>query len=192
MRLKYYLRGLGIGILVTTVILMIAFARSDRSMSDAEVMERARELGMVMEDERTPADQKLQGTEADPVSTEGTGAPDETGQSGVPDDTGNPDGTDVPGGTGAPGGTDTLDTQNGAEGGNTVTQQELTVEVGDSSNMVAQKLAQLGLVDNAEAFNQYMMDNGYASGVLPGTILIPQGASYEEIAQMLVDKELQR
>lgn len=45
MRLKYFLRGVGIGILVTTIILTVTHA-SERRMSDSEVIDRAIELGM--------------------------------------------------------------------------------------------------------------------------------------------------
>lgn len=45
MRLKYFLRGVGIGILVTTIILTATHA-SERKMSDSEVIDRAIELGM--------------------------------------------------------------------------------------------------------------------------------------------------
>lgn len=48
MKLKYYLRGLGIGIIVTTIVLMISFSRNEKTMSDDEVIERATQLGMVM------------------------------------------------------------------------------------------------------------------------------------------------
>lgn len=48
MKLKYYLRGLGLGILVTAVILMIVNRTSSaQPMSDREVMQRAAELGMI-------------------------------------------------------------------------------------------------------------------------------------------------
>lgn len=45
MRLKYFLRGLGIGIVVTTIILAISHS-ANRKMSDSEVIERAKKLGM--------------------------------------------------------------------------------------------------------------------------------------------------
>lgn len=45
MRLKYFLRGVGIGILVTTIILTVTHS-SERRMSDSEVIDRAIELGM--------------------------------------------------------------------------------------------------------------------------------------------------
>ncbi len=50
MKLKYYLRGLGIGIIITTIILMIGFSRKGSSLSDEEIIERASRLGMVMQE----------------------------------------------------------------------------------------------------------------------------------------------
>lgn len=47
MNLKYYLRGLGIGIIVTAVVMGAASAGKKETISDAEVMARAAELGMV-------------------------------------------------------------------------------------------------------------------------------------------------
>ncbi len=41
MKLKYYLRGLGIGIIVTTVILAVSFSKKEIKMSDEEIMARA-------------------------------------------------------------------------------------------------------------------------------------------------------
>ena len=46
MNLKYYLRGLGIGIIVTALILGIHYSKTS-SMTDAQVKERAAKLGMV-------------------------------------------------------------------------------------------------------------------------------------------------
>lgn len=45
MRLKYFLRGVGIGVIITTIILSISHC-SNRKMTDNEIIERARELGM--------------------------------------------------------------------------------------------------------------------------------------------------
>ena len=47
MKLRYYLRGLGIGIIVTAVI--ISFTRQPEKLTDAQIKMRALELGMVEE-----------------------------------------------------------------------------------------------------------------------------------------------
>lgn len=47
MEKKYYFRGLGLGIIVTALIMGIALARGEKGkMTDAEVIARAKELGM--------------------------------------------------------------------------------------------------------------------------------------------------
>ena len=50
MKLKYYLRGLGIGIFATVIILTIASLGKKKDLTDEEIIARAKELGMVMED----------------------------------------------------------------------------------------------------------------------------------------------
>lgn len=45
MKLKYFLRGLGIGVIVTTIILTVSHI-DNRKMSDSEIIERAQLLGM--------------------------------------------------------------------------------------------------------------------------------------------------
>ncbi len=47
MRLRHYLRGLGIGMAVTALILHFSVHAAEPSMTDEEVMARARELGMI-------------------------------------------------------------------------------------------------------------------------------------------------
>lgn len=46
-RLKYYLRGLGIGIIVTAVIMGVSAGKKPAELTDAQIVARAKELGMV-------------------------------------------------------------------------------------------------------------------------------------------------
>ena len=50
MKFKYFLRGLGTGIIFATLVCFVAFNTSgSKEISDKEVIERARKLGMVEE-----------------------------------------------------------------------------------------------------------------------------------------------
>lgn len=49
MNLKYYLRGLGIGIIVTALVMGITAAGKNKPLSDSEIIERAKALGMTEE-----------------------------------------------------------------------------------------------------------------------------------------------
>jgi hypothetical protein len=57
MKLKYYMRGLGMGIVLTTLILTIG--KSKETLSDEEIMKRAAELGMVLDEEEDRFDELL-------------------------------------------------------------------------------------------------------------------------------------
>lgn len=59
MKLKYYLRGLGIGMIVTALILGISFShrqgQETQTLTDDQIRERAEQLGMVDSSELTLA-----------------------------------------------------------------------------------------------------------------------------------------
>ena len=62
MERKYYLRGLGIGIAVTAIIMGIALS-GDKAMTDDEIIARAKELGMVENTVLTSGDDEDGGEE---------------------------------------------------------------------------------------------------------------------------------
>lgn len=47
MKRKYYMRGLGLGVLVTAILCAVALPKKTEPMTDAEVIARAKELGYV-------------------------------------------------------------------------------------------------------------------------------------------------
>lgn len=197
MKLKYYLRGLGIGIIVTTLVLMVAFSGKKEKLSDQEIMQRAEQLGMVMAD----AGQ----TETEPETE--TGTEENTGTEAQPDTEQDVQNTEA----GTEGNTDENtetasepetepQTEAAAEPaaqedttGNVVgeVKQEtsgevaFTVKSGESSDTVAFNLYKAGLVDDATAFNRYMISKGYDSRLRTGDFKIRSGASYDEILKVL-------
>ena len=68
MKLKYYLRGVGIGLILAAIIMGIATRSRGREITDAEIMERARKLGMV----------EAEGTLTDYVKASSDGETDDT------------------------------------------------------------------------------------------------------------------
>lgn len=192
MKLKYYLRGLGIGIIVTTVLLMIAFALHKPVMSDADVINRAKQLGMIMpEDEETlQSSENTETTEATEVS-ETTEENTETVQTET--DTENPATTEEPAATETPDQTDTVttdteitgteNTDNGTIEG--ATPYTLVVNRGDVCRVVCENLQANGIVDDAEAFRKFLAQKGFASSISVGSYTIPYGLDYEEIYQIL-------
>lgn len=97
MKRKYYMRGLGIGIVVTAILCAVAMPKKTEPMTDAQVIARAKELGYVKKEGGVTADDidKLK------ENNEGSGTPGVSGEpESTPDVTAEPKGT--PGPTASP------------------------------------------------------------------------------------------
>ena len=192
MKLKYYLRGLGIGIIVTTVILAVSFSKKEIKMSDEEIMARAAQLGMVMQETETTeqgdTEQDPDGTDTGAkteVVTEQTAselleertAAEETAQNteAAAEAQENSANTDE----------ETQAQQEAADAENPSGVYRLVIQKGDVCRIVCEKLAENGVISDAETFRQYLSQIGYASNMRVGNYDIPYGLSNEEIAKIL-------
>lgn len=191
MKLKYYLRGLGIGMMMTALILGISFSHRQelaaQTMTEEQIRERAAELGMVdsgdltlaelqnsarQSTENTSEDGKETQTEASAVITTEPEAVKASEATAEPEAAGAPEITTVP---------DTAAPKQGQTNG-------ITIQKGDSSGSVSRRLYEAGLVEDAGAFDNYLCNNGYSRSINPGTYEIAPGTSEEEIAKIITGK----
>lgn len=209
MKLKYYLRGLGIGILVTTVILSLAGV-GRKNMTDEEVVKRAKELGMVEStllsdlpdqtktDEVRPTEPE---TSLQPETSEPEAGPEPEESASTPETPEAPEETTTtPETPAAPEETTTTpetpvapeETPVSPEDGNPDTPAGETVTLvigrGESSTTVSKNLKKAGIVEDAAAFDRFLCNNGYDKKIITGTYEIPYGASEEEIAKIITRK----
>lgn len=197
MKLKYYLRGLGIGVFFTALILIASYSQR-RSMTDEEVIARAKELGMIEntvlkekddEPEQTPEnttdntdavipDADAEDTAQDEAGGENTTVANDkpTGETTDTDDEATTDNEPVADNEAA---TDNEPTADSAE--------IITIQVqrGDSSVSVSRKAEEAGLVASAAEFDSYLCANGYDKKISVGTYEIQNGATEEEIAKII-------
>jgi hypothetical protein len=275
MKLKYYLRGMGIGVILTAIVMGFALGGRKTAISDAEIIERAKALGMVdsnsgvlynssNEDISDEASEIASGQTLDEKGEEvseeinqefasaGESVSDlaETTPSGKTDtaevlsserETENKkiEETVVPATpTTTQTGTDTAKTEPASEPATETApeQEELTAKAdekpddtnkteetvaekpeepasavdepasaepapaptpattetktvvipgGLSSDGVAQVLYNAGVIDNAASFNRFLIDKGKDRVIRSGTKVIPAGATYEEIANII-------
>ena len=191
MKLKYYLRGLGIGIIVTTLVLMVAFSGKKEKLSDQEIIQRAEQLGMVMADEgqTETGTEENTGTEAQPETeqdVQNTEAGTEENADENTENASEPETepqTEAAAEPAAP--EDTTGNVVGEVKQETSGEVAFTVKSGESSDTVAFNLYKAGLVDDATAFNRYMISKGYDSRLRTGDFKIRSGASYDEILKVL-------
>ena len=202
MRLKYYLRGLGLGIIFAVFIMMVGYRNHGSSMSDSQIIEKAKTLGMVetenssemKTDNKTDnkTDEKIDTSEPD-TSTADTSTDEDT-QTGTDNidadnttDTAAAD-TTVPADAAA---TDT--TASDAAGTDAAQPQQnttftITVAGGDTCRMIAERLQTAGIIDDAEKFRVYMGQKGVDQFIADGSHEIPYGASYDDIINILTQK----
>ncbi len=217
MERKYYLRGLGIGILVTAIIMGIALP-GKQTMTDEEVIARAKELGMVentLLSEEEAAAEDAESDAADTEDTAGEAAEDTAGDSAaekedeesaedaaesstaasaLEKESGNEAVQDETGGDAAAGSAAEEEITEASE--ETVAAditsaavKTITVTNGDGSYTVAKKLADAGVVTSAENFDTYLCQNGYDKKLRTGTFSIPADASDEQIARIVTGAE---
>lgn len=209
MKLKYYLRGLGIGMIVTALILGISFSsrqeQASQSMTGDQIRERAAELGMVDSSELTLAalqNSAKQQAESTPEETteiqeqkEITGeATEETETTAEPQETqtetAEPETTASPEPAAEPETTTAQEVTSAPE--TTAAEQTqtagITINRGADSGSVSRQLYEAGLVENAKAFDNYLCNNGYSRSINPGTYEIAPGTSEEEIAKIITGK----
>jgi flagellar motility protein MotE (MotC chaperone) len=210
-KLKYYFRGIGIGILVTTVIFICAIAAKGGIMTDEKAVSRAEELGYTKDGGDASGDasyadissqleeyknrQHSEDTSADAVNAE------EQEQQVIASDADSvnkraqqitdnaqdvqSEEEDTPGDTGEASGEETPHNRDTVSADKTV---ELVIYSNMSSESVSKRLEALGVIDNASDFNQYMISNGYSTRLQNGSFTIPQDATFEEITQILMRK----
>ena len=203
MKLKYYLRGLGIGILVTAVIMGVTQGSRKETLSDREIRERAAALGMVepgnsladLEAAETPAATEIPEAIETPAATETPEAAETPAATETPEAVETPAATEIPeaaetpAATEAPAATETPEvtarpTQKPAEEeeGSSYT---FEIQAGDSSYQVAYRLQQAGLVADARDFDNYLCSKGYDRKLKTGSYEIPETATEEEISEIL-------
>ncbi len=206
MKLRYYLRGIGLGIIVAAAICMCATLRNKQTtMSDAEIKARAEELGMI-DSKATLADTAVNADD----STDIVESPDAGEFVAVEPEEIEAPAADVteevtPAVEEEEAITETEEASESEEVAEPEEEEEpeeaapepeatgeiitIIVEKGNGSDTVAKKLAEFGLVSNAAEYDRYLMANGYDRRIAAGTHKIPKGASDEEIAKLLVSKQ---
>ena len=195
MKLKYYLRGLGIGILVTAVIMGVTQGSRKETLSDREIRERAAALGMVepgnsladLEAAETPAATEIPEAIETPAATEIPETIETPAATEIPEAIETPAATETPEAAETPAATPEVTarpTQKPAEEeeGSSYT---FEIQAGDSSYQVAYRLQQAGLVADARDFDNYLCSKGYDRKLKTGSYEIPETATEEEISEIL-------
>lgn len=183
MKRKYYLRGIGVGILFATIVLLVAYAvTGGGEMSEEEIIERAEALGMVQEEslldsfdkpaEKTDTEDSA-ALETDTETTESTGEDNA-------DDTSSTEHIET---------TETEPETTEETAATDVRIVTFTVVSGMNSWNVAKILEDQGVIESADEFDAYLESNGYSASIVTGEYSVSIDSDYETIAKLITGNE---
>lgn len=198
MKLKYYLRGLGVGILFSTIILSIAFKASSKEKADkvnsntesntsgteaANGDDGIKDLEDLLVPSAapsitpavTPTEKDISDKETTDTSSEAPSvSPTETPLEEETEES-NPVEADQ---------TDDLKEQNEESKDYII----VRIEEGMTSEEVASILYNYGIIEDKNDFNTYMKKNNYSRIINIGDFKIAKNATYEQITDLIVEK----
>ncbi len=173
MKLKYFLRGLGAGIIFGALIMLAAYMSTGAyKVSDEEIIERAKELGMVEKDVILKDDtSKEDNKSTDDIIPES----EDTSAENVSENNGESD--------------TKINTENNTENVASTDSEtgviSITVRPGMGSHEVATILKDAGIIADSVDFDTYLNANGYSTRIEVGDYNLSPGMSYEELANIL-------
>lgn len=191
MRLKYYLRGLGLGIIFTCLMFMLF---SNKKADNTDKMDINQQLETTTEtlSNQTSGDDKNDTANDEAVS----GSADVQNNTDAEDDVNAQNNADAQNtADNQTGASDIKDTSNQTDDSNITgetgtddVQDEyvtLVIEKGDIARDVAESLYEDGIIDDAESFRKYLGETGVSRTLHAGEYNIKVGSTYEEIVELL-------
>ena len=199
MKLKYYLRGMGIGIMITTLILIIAFSihtndtvqqeepKQEAASKTVAEAQNSTQIPMDTETETEPATEQNNAEQTDTQKTTEKQKENETSVVSASTEEKASEEKTTEQKT-----SETKSSEEKISEKNTpaAATEKVRFEVGggEYSDVICRRLLQAGLIDDADAFNKFLIQKDYDNLILPGVYDIPKGATYEEIAALLTTK----
>ena len=199
MKLKYYLRGMGIGIMITTLILIIAFSihkndtvqqEEPKQEAASKTVAEAQNSTQIPMDTETETEPATEQNNAEQIDTQKTTEKQKENETSVVSASTEEKASEEK--TTEQKTSETKSSEEKISEKNTpaAATEKVRFEVGggEYSDVICKRLLQAGLIDDADAFNKFLIQKDYDNLILPGVYDIPKGATYEEIAALLTTK----
>ncbi len=208
-RLKYYLRGLGTGILVTMILMMVSNANAAQSTvndnhkedveeeySVEETKEAEESIAVIERDKETTVTESVEEEQKQQMEQEGVIEEVSSMEENVAEEASDnsssvTEASNIEESASAQEESSSEQLQeNIDDAGQQKVDAAVTIQVvkGDGSGTVARKLQNAGLIDNASEFDAYLMQHGYDKRIRIGTVKIEAGSTWMEIADKLAGK----
>lgn len=181
MKLKYYLSGFGAGVLFATILLAFSFAihsNKNTGMTDTEIIARAKELGMEMPNKPEQIETVPEETTS---ALEETTMPEETSSLETISVEETPEMTTIEENPITEKITEQIPEAIIDSGIIEETKIVIEISSGMTSEDVAKRLAEVGVVEDYVELNQYLLQEGVAKLIQIGAYEFTKGMSFEDI-----------
>ncbi|MDD6208746.1 MAG: hypothetical protein PUB10_09540 [Clostridiales bacterium] len=179
MRNSQFIRGVGVGLLVSTLIFSVTTKETTTPMSEQEIIRKARQLGMYTEEE-------IKNQRLDESLSKVDGSVEEGKDQPADSDTDND--TETVSGSGLGTEKSDEDQEKPEETSPPTDVVKLTISQGMPSNEAARLLEDAGVVKSASAFDRYLCNHGYENYIRSGTYTFSATDDYETIAKTITKK----
>lgn len=193
MKLKYYLRGAGVGVIVTTLVLTIAFHAVPEKEGEAESSDTEQALTIaeaLSEKEETETNEETIANEENEANVETvvnqevavTEKTEPAEEKIVRNEEPAPE-AEIPVDAGA---------AEAAEAKTEVRIVTFRISTGQSPGAVSKGLKDAGIIEDDEAFYQYLVEQGLNNSLEVGEFSIPTGCDFSELAKILTMNDYER
>ncbi len=177
MKIKWFLRGLGVGIVLTALLLCVTYRNIQKNNN---VIQQAKELGMEFpkaetQDLELKVEEMAQEAAADPASG---GAVTETGEGDLSESEKKAK-------------KKLEDSKKDIKNASAYNKGETTfvVRSGLLSSSVSREMEEAGIIEDSKEFDEYLEKKGYGKMVRSGKYKIPEGADFETIAKIITRQD---
>lgn len=177
MKIKWFLRGLGVGIIGTALLLCIVYRTTQKGN---HVIQQAKELGMVFPETETADVTEIANNLAEQVQKEAA-APEPVSEAGIRAESEE----DKKAKEKLEQSKENISNASAYHG----QKNTFVVRSGLLSSSVAREMEEQGIIDSADKFDDYLEKNGYGRMVRSGKYKIPVGADYETIAKIITRQD---
>lgn len=212
LKLRYFIRGLGIGIVFTAIIMSLSLQASrsriirENALTKEEIMEKAMGYGMILDssEDTTPVEENdsskeeqdqeenddkdvIKSEEVAETKDDSSEDKEETSVDSIKDEETSTQETNEKS-------KDTKEEvadENSKKDDSVVSIDYIPIKItsGMTATAVGHLLKEEGVIDDPDEFRSYMSEQGYSSKILTGNYLIPVSASYKKIAKIITTKQ---
>ena len=194
MKLKYYLRGAGIGFIVSAILFAVFLTALDWGPRQGHVSQQVSEVDEPLvgdtvkeAEEKKKAEELEETTKTSEVDIKNE-APKVENKATEETEADKPE-VKIPTETKTDEEVKSEETVDKTDNKKVTTNVKFAIKDGEASNAIANNLQALGLVDDAKAFDQFLSENGYDHKLRTGEFEISTGMSYKELAELLCKKQ---